>query len=441
MAPRLGIGTADESGPGAASVPDVRLFSVEQRRARLAGRHGLAPRVSDPLAAAEAMTVLHATDPATVYLSALARMVEPDLEAVAAALYHDRSLVRVLAMRRTLFVVPRALLETVERSSTDAVAATERARLAGFLRDSDVTDPDGWLAAAAEEVVAVLAETGSRGEGLPARRITAAVPRLGTKIHMGVGTRNPVTAGATSRVLAVLANEGLLVRGRPTGTWTNRTYEWFLRSAWLGADGAGSGPAPPVPAIGEPDLDGWSAALLRRWLVTFGPAPLGDLVWWTGWTKTRVRAALARLDETGSGAVEVEVEVEVDQGTGATTTGLVLADDLEDDPEPGPWVALLPALDPTPMGWKARAWYLGGHEGPLFDRNGNIGPTVWADGRIVGGWAQTADGTVVVRLLEDVGADHEARIEAEAARLTALLDGTAVKPSFPTPLQKELAAG
>ena len=68
-----------------------------------------------------------------------------------------------------------------------------------------------------------------------------------------------------------------------------------------------------------------------------------------------------------------------------------------------PWVALLPSLDPTTMGWKERDWYLGDHGPALFDRNGNAGPTVWVDGRIVGGWAQRATGEVVYELLEDVG--------------------------------------
>ena len=74
-----------------------------------------------------------------------------------------------------------------------------------------------------------------------------------------------------------------------------------------------------------------------------------------------------------------------------------------------PWVALLPALDPTTMGWQARDWYLGSHKAQLFDRNGNAGPTIWLDGRIVGGWAIRDAGEVVTGLLEDVGREAETR--------------------------------
>jgi hypothetical protein len=103
-------------------------------------------------------------------------------------------------------------------------------------------------------------------------------------------------------------------------------------------------------------------------------------------------------------------------------------------------VALLPALDPTTMGWQGRAWYLGPHGPLLFDRNGNAGPTVWVDGRVVGGWAQRSNGEVIHRLLEDVGADAAGAVDDAAAALTAWLGDVRIKPRFPTPLARELIA-
>ena len=103
-------------------------------------------------------------------------------------------------------------------------------------------------------------------------------------------------------------------------------------------------------------------------------------------------------------------------------------------------MALLPALDPTVMGWKERTWYLGDHQAQLFDRNGNAGPTVWLDGRIVGGWAQRPDGSVAVELLEGLPPEARERVSAEAERTRAWLDGTVVTPRFRTPLERRLAA-
>ena len=104
-----------------------------------------------------------------------------------------------------------------------------------------------------------------------------------------------------------------------------------------------------------------------------------------------------------------------------------------------PWVALLPALDPTVMGWKDRRWYLGDHASELFDRNGNAGPTVWANGRVVGGWAQLDDGAVVVELLETVDAPTRAMIDAERDRLRDWLGDIRIRPLFRTPLERSLS--
>ena len=76
----------------------------------------------------------------------------------------------------------------------------------------------------------------------------------------------------------------------------------------------------------------------------------------------------------------------------------------------------------------------------LFDRSGNIGPTVWSDGRLVGGWAQRKNGAVVYQLLEDVGREVARRVEAAAAELSVWLGDTCVTPRFRTPLERELSA-
>ena len=133
---------------------------------------------------------------------------------------------------------------------------------------------------------------------------------------------------------------------------------------------------------------------------------------------------------------KLDTEVDLDG-----TPGVVLADDEEPEPGTEPWAALLPALDPTPMGWRERGWFLGGHGAALFDRSGNIGPTVWWDGGIVGGWAQRPGGEVVFRLLEDPGAEAVAAVTAEAARLQDWLGPVRVTPRFRTPLERELSVG
>jgi hypothetical protein len=391
----------------------VGAVGVVERRARLARRHRLAPghRAGDVLEATRSLVCLHATDPATVYLSARARvdgMTVADLER---ALYEERTLVKHLAMRRTLFVFPREDLGLAQAGAADRVAAAERRRLVRDVERAGL-HPDGerWLAEASERVLAALSD----GREATASELRADVPLLEGSIAYGEGKAWGGQAPVGPRVLTTLSAAGRIVRASNDGGWTTARPRWASIGSWLGEE-----LAPPPPDAGM-------AGLVKRWLRAFGPGTAADLKWWLGSTVAAVRRALAELRA-----------VEVDLGGQA---GWLLPDDLEQTEPVEPWAALLPALDPTTMGWFEREWYLGPHRPQLFDTSGNAGPTAWWEGRIVGGWTQDGAGAVVLQLLDDVGADALRALEDEAARLTAWLAGTRVLPRFPSPLAKAAAS-
>jgi hypothetical protein len=388
----------------------MRRIEVMERRARLGVRHLLAERGGSALDAARAVVALHGTDPASVFLAAAARTRSLDMAAIEREMYDERRLVRMLCMRRTVFTVPAELVPVVQAACTNDVARLERRRTLLFLDQAGVGD-DAWLREVEDATVAALR---ARGTAFAAE-LSADVPRLKERLVLGLGSKNESWPAVASRVLLGLAAEGRIVRGRPRGSWISSQFSWSPMESWL------PGGIPELPA-GDA-----RAELVRRWLAAYGPGTLADLRWWTGLSLTEVRKALARIDTE---------DVDLDG-----TPGLVLAEDAGPVADPGPWVALLPALDPTVMGWAGRGWYLGEHGPALFDRSGNAGPTVWADGRIVGGWAQREDGEVVYRLLEDVGAETASAVTDEAARLTGGLAPVRVKARFRTPLERELATG
>ena len=387
----------------------MRSVDVAERRARLGVRHGLAAQQTGAVGAARAVVALHATDPCTVFLSVRARDPAATVGSVERELYEERSLVRMLGMRRTVFVVPVDLAPVVQASSTRDVVARSRRTYTKLVTEAGVGD-GAWLR---ELEASTLRALEARGEAT-AQQLSADEPLLRTKVALAEGKSYGGSVNVTSWVLFLLAGEGRVVRGRPLGSWTSTQYRWSPVASWL------PGGLPELP-VEESRVE-----LVRRWLRAYGPGTVADVAWWTGWTVGQVRLALRSLDV---------VEVSLDHGA-----ALLLSDDVEPVAAPPPWVALLPALDPTPMGWKERGWWLGPYAPQLFDRNGNVGPTVWADGRVVGGWAQRPSGEVVWRLFEDIGAAAAADVEAEAARVERFVGEARVVPRFRTPLERELSS-
>ncbi len=332
----------------------VRRIGAQERRARLGVRHHLAPaaRAASVVQVAEDLVGLHGTDPASVFLAAAARMRQPEVEAIERALYHDRALLRMLGMRRTMFVVPVELAPIVQAACTQAIAAAQRRLLLQLLDQSGIAadDPERWLEEVEEATVKALA---ARGQAL-ATELSEDEPRLREQLLLAEGKSYAARQSVSTRVLLVLAAEGRIARGRPRGSWISGQYRWSLIESWLPG------------GMAEWSTEAAQAELVRRWLAAFGPGTVADLRWWTGLTA--------------------------------------------------------------------------GHGPTLFDRNGNAGPTVWWDGRIVGGWANRKDGEVAVRLLEDVGADGAAAVEAAAGRLADWLGPVRVTPRFRTPLERELTA-
>ncbi|MGZ6746107.1 MAG: winged helix DNA-binding domain-containing protein [Nocardioides sp.] len=388
----------------------MRLVTDAERRARLARRHGIASghRLPDAVAATRAVGVLHATEPASVYLSLQARVDGLDVADVDRVLYDERSLVKQLAMRRTLFLFPRDLLPAAWGSASARVAAQLRARLVKEVEAGGLaTDGAAWLDAACRATEEHLAD----GVELGAQALRERVPELAGRLDMSPGKSYGANVAVAPRVLTQLGVEARLVRGRNGGHWRTSRPQWTLMEGWLGER------PEPLPAV-----EGY-AALVAAWLAAFGPGTAADVQWWLGGTASTVRRALADV-----GAVEVALE--------GSSNGWVLPDDVEEVAEAEPWAALLPVLDPTVMGWKERGFFLGTHGEAVFDRNGNAGTTAWWDGRVVGCWVQDAAGVVVPRLLEDVPPAGRAAVAAEADRLTAWLAGTRVSTVYPSPAMK-----
>lgn len=385
----------------------MRSFTVAERRARLARRHFLSNPATSVVDTTGRFVGLHATDPSTPYLSLWARLPGFSPDDLDRELYERRTVLKHLAMRRTLWVVRTEDLAAVQAAASDRVAGNEQRKLVGDVEKAGVAaDGAHWLETARQAVLAHLREHGPT----PATQLRTALPELAGSYDPAPGKRWGGETPLSPRVLTVLGVRGEIVRGPNDGTWTTSRPRWTVTSEWLGTS---------VPTA-EPDRA--RAELVRTWLRTFGPATVTDIKWWFGNTLTWARQALRDIS-----AVEVDLD---------GSPGYVLPDDLDVEPDAEPWAALLPGLDVTTMGWFDRDWYLGDHRRQVFDTNGNGGPTAWWNGRIVGGWGQDADGRIELHLLEEIGRDGTRALQQRADALTDWLTGVRHKPRFPSPLSR-----
>jgi hypothetical protein len=349
---------------------------------------------------------LHSSDPVTVFLSAMARMVHPSIEAVEQALYTDRSLIRHHGMRRTLWVATPPVVRLMHAAATRDLLATERRRTCQLLARSGVEDPEKWLANAEEQVLADLREHGPS----TAREIGQRAVALRQQLHLAPGKAYAAVQSAHTRVLYILGIGGHMLRTRPSN-WINGAYRYAAAESWLPG------------GLGDLDPRQAAAELAGRWLQRFGPATSADLQWWMGWTMSKTKQAL-----TDCGAVHTELEV----GPGWLAV---------DDPPLGPvepWVAVLPGLDPTIMGWKQRDWYLPSTSAEVFDSAGNGGPSLWVDGRVIGAWAQTKDGTIHTHYFERVAAARRREIDQRIDELKSWIGNTRFTVRFPGDIHARL---
>lgn len=382
----------------------MQVVSDAERRARLAVRHALAQPVADPLAAASAVVCLHATEPSSVYLSSRARCGASRAD-IDRALYSERTIVRQLAMRRTVFAFPRDVLPAVRGSAAARIAAQQAKQLAGIVVTNGIAeDGDAWVKQTSEATLALLHEGPATTAQL--RKCVAALQERITPPERRGAAPTPVA----SRMITVLAAGGSVVRGMNNGGWKTSRPIWTVAEDWLGS-----------PTVALTEAEGY-AELVSRWLWAFGPGTEDDITWWLGAKKTAVRSALSDL-----GALAVQLE----DGSPAW----LHPDEVNEVPAVASWAALLPALDPTTMGWRGRDFYIDEHKVPLiYDRAGNGRPTAWWNGRIVGGWMQEDDGTVVVLPISPLPKNAIAALQKEAKDLTEWLNGDVIRSSMQSPL-------
>lgn len=367
------LASVDPVGVGApVSVPVVQQDAALRR---VLAKHHLLDQtgVGGVVQVADDVVGLHATSPITPYLSVHERIpgfASADLEA---ALYERGDLVRLKSMRGTVFLLSRRLAPIAFAATRAATLASDRR----WLRMSDLT-----YRRLVPKVLATLAD----------RALTV------SELRKTLGANSEL-----SGVVALLCDEGRIVRDRPVGGRNSSTFRYRL---W-------------VDAFPEVRLDEWDEAeatreLVGRYLDSYGPVSRADLIWWTGLRARRIDDALHGLGDhvvtvsvAGLGG-RLLITPEALEATGATKPGAVA-------------INLLPMLDPYTMGYKNRTRLLDPALSEMvIDRGGNMTSVVLVGGRVAGVWDLAAEPNPAIRvLLFEPNHPHRASILDRAAEIAA----------------------
>jgi uncharacterized protein YcaQ len=353
----------------------------EQALAWRMERHHLVERAtpSDLLQVVGDICGLHAQLTSSAELSLWARIDGLERDALGEALWEQRTLVKLWAMRGTLHLLPSHELGM-------------------------------WLAALGTQ-------TKYGNAGRP--DIDELSKAVGRALDGQLQTREELA-------LAVEQSTG----SQEYAEWVRFSWGSYLKAASFRglicfASSAGNnvrftGPATWIPGtLDKPDATEALREVTRRFLGAYAPLTAADLaLWWAGAGPAGGRRMLAAL---GDDAVEVDVEGE---------RTWVLARDLPamTRAEPPNVARLLPAFDPWVTGASrdAAAVLDPRYKARVFRPQGWLSPVLLVNGRMAGIWKHERKSRrllVTIEPFERLPAWASAQLEAEAKRLAAYLDG------------------
>jgi hypothetical protein len=344
-------------------------------------RHHLVDRAApaDLARVAGELCGLHAQVFSLAELSLWARIDGLPRDAVSEALWTDRSLVKLWAMRGTLHVFP-----TAELGWWLAALATLPRRFGNI----DVAD--------------VEAITEAVGRALDGRELTR----------------------------EELANEVERLTGSPEyAEWVGSSWGWALKAAafkgllcFAPSVGTKVRFTSPASWIREPldrpaQVDGLRE-VARRFLSAYAPAAPEDLAHW--WMEGRsARRAAPMLDALGDEAAQIAVEGQ---------PLLALAADLPElsSTSPRNVARLLPAFDPWVIVMVRRPPMIDlQHVGRVYRQQGWVSPVILVNGRVVGVWSHKRKGrrlAVELEPFDPLPAWANRQLAAEARRLADFLE-------------------
>jgi hypothetical protein len=316
---------------------------------------------------------LHATSAITPYLSLFARVKSFKKEHLDQELYKKRSLIRLEAMRGTLFITSTDLAPTLYQATK-----TPRSYRLKRLQRWGIEEPE--YKRLSEELYNVLKKGKKTLPG-----IKRALPRETVRsLQLTVGKAR--YEGTNINIaLSSMIREGIVVGEKDGETLskpdTRANCYMLFEEAYPNLD---------LDSITSEEA---KASLLQRYIRSFGPVAKEDIMWWTGFTKAELERALSTIED----------QLSLVNISGLNRDYWMLRTDYgrfrRFRPLKGKSVILLPYEDPYTKGYKARDRLVDpDHEREVYP-GGEVQPTILSAGKIVGTWTRGLSESRFVRLM------------------------------------------
>jgi len=339
---------------------------------------------------------LHATSAGTPYLSLFNRMKNFQRNQLDEEFYVKRNLVRLTAMRSTLFIT------STESASTlyQATRMTESELLKWTQK---------WGISPLEyRVLTQKLQNILKGSGKTLPEIKTALPKeMVRSVELRAGKTTYKMANVNI-VLNAMMRMGIVISEKGVGilsiTKANR-YVLFQEIY----------PKLNLESVGSEEA---RIMLVKRYAKAFGPVKEEDIVWWTGFGKTETKEALAALEME---LLHVKIE-------GCKEEYLMLKKNYEQlvkfKPLETHSISLLPYEDPYTKGYKVRDRLIDKEREKKVYVGGGVQPTIILNGKIIGTWNRNIEqgrGPINMRFFQQPQKDIEKKVIQKAKAIGKLM--------------------
>jgi hypothetical protein len=315
---------------------------------------------TDVLQVVNDILALHATSVGTPYLSLFARMKNFQKKHLDEEFYAKRNLVRLRAMRGTLFIIS-AELAPVLYQATKSPESQLLKRFYGW----------GLLPSEHRELTERLHNI-LKGGGKTLPEIRRAIPR---EMIRTIELREGKTIYKWTNVKLVLTammRKGLVISEKDFGTLRITKANRYVLFQEIY----------PNLNLKSINIEEAKVMLVKRYVKAFGPVTEEDIAWWTGCSKADVKKALATMKEE---LLNVKIENLKWEYTMLKTDYKQLVK-FKPKPLETCSISLLPYEDPYTKGYKIRDRLIDMELEKTAYVGGGVQPTILLNGKIVGTW-------------------------------------------------------